>query len=170
MNVSLPDPMKAWVEAQTQDGRYSNASDYVRDLIRRDQDRQQAAEHHKPIQMGQPFITKHIHIPFPRDTLFTTSINAAAKSCKICCGIFKQVLTNLQKYGIVYHTFRQCVDGKLVTVPHPAESCRSVQGSRAADRELIPEQTTRNHSRAVRAHPLQCRALLEAHEVGALPQ
>ena len=124
----------------------------------------------KPIQMGQPFITKHIHIPFPRDTLFTTSINAVAKSCKICCGFFKQVLTNLQKYGIVYHTFRQCVDGKLVTVPHPAESCRSVQGSRAADRELIPEQTTRNHSRAVRAHPLQCRALLEAHEVGAPPQ
>ena len=132
--------------------------------------RQQAAEHHKPIQMGQPFITKHIHIPFPRDTLFTTSINAVAKSCKICCVIFKQVLTNLQKYGIVYHTSRQCVDGKLVTVPHPAESCRLVQGSRAADRELIPEQTTRNHSRAVRAHPLQCRALLEAHEVGALPQ
>lgn len=39
MNVSLPDPMKAWVEAQAQSGRYSNASDYVRDLIRRDQDR-----------------------------------------------------------------------------------------------------------------------------------
>ena len=42
MNVSLPDPMKAWVESRTRDGRYSNASDYVRDLIRRDQDRQQA--------------------------------------------------------------------------------------------------------------------------------
>ena len=42
MNISLPDPMKAWVESRTQDGRYSNASDYVRDLIRRDQDRQQA--------------------------------------------------------------------------------------------------------------------------------
>jgi antitoxin ParD1/3/4 len=42
MNVSLPDPMKDWVEAQAQGGRYSNASDYVRDLIRRDQDRQQA--------------------------------------------------------------------------------------------------------------------------------
>ena len=39
MNVSLPDPMKHWVEAQTQTGRYSNASDYVRDLIRRDQER-----------------------------------------------------------------------------------------------------------------------------------
>jgi antitoxin ParD1/3/4 len=39
MNVSLPDPMKAWVEAQARSGRYSNASDYVRDLIRRDQER-----------------------------------------------------------------------------------------------------------------------------------
>ena len=39
MNVSLPDPMKEWVEAQARSGRYSNASDYVRDLIRRDQDR-----------------------------------------------------------------------------------------------------------------------------------
>ena len=38
MNVSLPDPMKAWIEAQAQTGRYSNASDYVRDLIRRDQE------------------------------------------------------------------------------------------------------------------------------------
>lgn len=37
MNVSLPDPMKDWVEAQAKTGRYSNASDYVRDLIRRDQ-------------------------------------------------------------------------------------------------------------------------------------
>lgn len=39
MNVSLPDAMKSWVEAQTRGGRYSNASDYVRDLIRRDQER-----------------------------------------------------------------------------------------------------------------------------------
>lgn len=39
MNISLPDPMKDWVEAQARTGRYSNASDYVRDLIRRDQER-----------------------------------------------------------------------------------------------------------------------------------
>lgn len=39
MNVSLPDPMKEWVEAQARTGRYSNASDYVRDLIRREQER-----------------------------------------------------------------------------------------------------------------------------------
>ena len=37
MNVSLPDAMKQWVESRSEDGRYSNASDYVRDLIRRDQ-------------------------------------------------------------------------------------------------------------------------------------
>ena len=39
MNISLPDQMKEWVEAQAETGRYSNASDYVRDLIRRDQER-----------------------------------------------------------------------------------------------------------------------------------
>jgi antitoxin ParD1/3/4 len=39
MNVSLPDQMKDWVEGQTKNGRYGNASDYVRDLIRRDQER-----------------------------------------------------------------------------------------------------------------------------------
>ena len=42
MNVSLPDLMKAWVESQVDGGQYGNASDYVRDLIRRDQnDREQ---------------------------------------------------------------------------------------------------------------------------------
>ena len=39
MNVSLPGPMKHWVEQQAETGRFSNASDYVRDLIRRDQQR-----------------------------------------------------------------------------------------------------------------------------------
>ena len=38
MNVSLPDPMREWVEAQIKSGEYSNASDYVRDLIRRDRE------------------------------------------------------------------------------------------------------------------------------------
>ncbi len=45
MNISLPDAMKLWVEAQSADGRYSNASDYVRDLIRRDQDRRLRIAH-----------------------------------------------------------------------------------------------------------------------------
>lgn len=45
MNVSLPDPMKSWVEAQAETGRYSNSSDYVRDLIRRDQLRAEKIAH-----------------------------------------------------------------------------------------------------------------------------
>jgi len=42
MNVSLPDPLRDWVEAQVKTGRYANASDYVRDLIRRDQETKDA--------------------------------------------------------------------------------------------------------------------------------
>lgn len=34
--------MKTWVEARSKEGRYGNVSDYVRDLIRRDQERQEA--------------------------------------------------------------------------------------------------------------------------------
>jgi len=37
VNVSLPDRMKAWVEAQVEGGQYGHACDYVRNLICRDQ-------------------------------------------------------------------------------------------------------------------------------------
>lgn len=39
MNISLPDAMKQWVEAQVQTGRYANSSDVVRDLVRKEQER-----------------------------------------------------------------------------------------------------------------------------------
>lgn len=39
MNISLPSAMRDWVEQQAQSGRYANNSDYVRDLIRRDQEK-----------------------------------------------------------------------------------------------------------------------------------
>ena len=42
MNVSLPDPMKDWIEDRLKDGRFSNTSDYVRHLIRQDQEREVA--------------------------------------------------------------------------------------------------------------------------------
>lgn len=45
MNISLPQQMKEWVESRTADGRYANASDYVRDLIRRDQDKAEKIAH-----------------------------------------------------------------------------------------------------------------------------
>ncbi|MEX0827787.1 MAG: type II toxin-antitoxin system ParD family antitoxin [Haliea sp.] len=44
MNISLPDPMREWVETQTESGLYSNNSDYVRDLIRKDQLRARKVE------------------------------------------------------------------------------------------------------------------------------
>lgn len=39
MNISLPDPMRDWVKSQIEGGQYANNSDYVRDLIRKDQQR-----------------------------------------------------------------------------------------------------------------------------------
>mgnify|MGYP005808117939 CR=1 FL=1 len=54
MNVSLPDAMKDWVEGRAGTGRYSNASDYVRDLIRRDQERvDKLAALQQLIQLGE---------------------------------------------------------------------------------------------------------------------
>ena len=38
MNISVPDPMKDWVQSQVNTGAYANTSDYVRDLIRQDQE------------------------------------------------------------------------------------------------------------------------------------
>lgn len=37
MNVSVPDPMRDWVQSRIDSGQYASVSDYVRDLIRRDQ-------------------------------------------------------------------------------------------------------------------------------------
>ena len=39
MNVSLPEPMREWVEAQIAKGTFGNASEYIRSLIREDQKR-----------------------------------------------------------------------------------------------------------------------------------
>lgn len=40
LNISLPGPLREWIDAQIEGGRYGNASEYVRELIRRDQERQ----------------------------------------------------------------------------------------------------------------------------------
>ena len=40
MNISLPDTMKAFVDAQIQERGYGTSSEYIRDLIRSDQTRQ----------------------------------------------------------------------------------------------------------------------------------
>ena len=38
MTISLPERMKQWIESQVEGGSYSSASDYVRDLVRRDRE------------------------------------------------------------------------------------------------------------------------------------
>ena len=39
MNISLPDPLKQFVDGQIALGRYSSVSEYVRELIRADEKR-----------------------------------------------------------------------------------------------------------------------------------
>ena len=39
MNISLPDPLKQFVDGQIAQGRYSSVSEYVRELIRADERR-----------------------------------------------------------------------------------------------------------------------------------
>jgi antitoxin ParD1/3/4 len=39
MNISLPEPLKEFVDGQIAAGRYSSASEYVRELIRDDEKR-----------------------------------------------------------------------------------------------------------------------------------
>ena len=41
MNISLPDTLKAFVDEQVNHRGYGTSSEYVRELIRKDQDRQQ---------------------------------------------------------------------------------------------------------------------------------
>ena len=54
MNVSLPDQMKSWVEDKIDAGQYHNASEYVRDLIRKDQsETDKAIAFRAAIEMGR---------------------------------------------------------------------------------------------------------------------
>lgn len=40
MNISLPDGLKEWAEEQVATGKFANMSDFVRDLIREEKNRQ----------------------------------------------------------------------------------------------------------------------------------
>ena len=42
LNVSLPDEMRSWIDEQVKTGKYANASDYIRDLVRRNQSERDA--------------------------------------------------------------------------------------------------------------------------------
>jgi antitoxin ParD1/3/4 len=42
VTVSLPDQLKDWLDESLKNGRYPTASDYVRELIRRDREEREA--------------------------------------------------------------------------------------------------------------------------------
>lgn len=44
MTISLPEPMKDWIEARIREGEYASTSDKVRDLVRRDRERRSHPE------------------------------------------------------------------------------------------------------------------------------
>ena len=39
MNISLPESLKSFVDSQVADGDYGSSSEYVRELLRKEQDR-----------------------------------------------------------------------------------------------------------------------------------
>ena len=58
MNIALPGPMKAFVQSQVAQRGYSSASEYIRELIRTDQDERARTalegEILKGLQSGEP--------------------------------------------------------------------------------------------------------------------
>ena len=61
MNISLPDPMRHWIQTQIEGGQYASSSDYVRDLIRKDQERREK------VQALQDAITKGLESGVPKE-------------------------------------------------------------------------------------------------------
>ena len=73
MNISLPDELKAIVEAAVSDGRYSTVSDYMRDLIRTDEKKRRAiAQIQAALDEGEA----SGYMPFDPDELYQDLIKA----------------------------------------------------------------------------------------------
>jgi antitoxin ParD1/3/4 len=44
VTISLPEPMKEWIEARIKEGEYASTSGYIRDLVHRDRERRSRSE------------------------------------------------------------------------------------------------------------------------------
>jgi antitoxin ParD1/3/4 len=53
MTVSLPGPLKHWIEEQVATGDYASTSDYMRDLVRRDKERREAIRQMTPEELRE---------------------------------------------------------------------------------------------------------------------
>ena len=76
MNISLPNAMKEWVEHKIESGRYANTSDYVRDLIRKEQDRESIIQE---IQAALDEGDASGYLPYAREELEQTLKLSAGK-------------------------------------------------------------------------------------------
>lgn len=74
MNISLPDGLKAYVDELVQTEGYGTSSEYVRELIRRDQDRRQFKEH---LLLGM-----RSGVEGPMDAAFFASLRRRANSTR----------------------------------------------------------------------------------------
>ena len=52
MNIALPEPMRACVAKRVESGQFGNTSEYVRELIRRDQREQDIARLRAMVEVG----------------------------------------------------------------------------------------------------------------------
>lgn len=52
MNIALPEPMRAYVAERVDSGQYGNTSEYVRELIRKDQREQAIARLRAMVEEG----------------------------------------------------------------------------------------------------------------------
>ena len=52
MNIAMPEPLRAYVAERVESGQYGNTSEYVRDLIRRDQREQELARLRRLLEDG----------------------------------------------------------------------------------------------------------------------
>jgi antitoxin ParD1/3/4 len=77
MNISLPAAMKDWVEQQVATGRYANSSDVMRDLVRKEQEREdRKAEFDRLVAEG----LDSPRVEITRDELLTRMRRVAAET------------------------------------------------------------------------------------------
>ena len=82
MNISLPKKMKDWVEKRVSEGSYANSSDYIRDLIREDEDRRQVYD--EIMQAAEDGLASGFSERTPQEIVEATlaEIDAEAKEAK----------------------------------------------------------------------------------------
>ncbi len=78
VNIALPDGMKHWAEEQAKTGRYADVSDYISDLIRRDQARaEKIAQMQRHVDEG---LASGVGSRTPEELFDEATARAAAKS------------------------------------------------------------------------------------------